>query len=81
VTCKALANDKDARIVIFTGAGKDLSAGADVSQFFSSSIDFYEYSRKGQQIMQMVNSIPQLTIAVMKGNVLGGDLSYHYHAI
>jgi enoyl-CoA hydratase/3-hydroxyacyl-CoA dehydrogenase len=72
--CKALANDKDARIVIFTGAGKDLSAGADVSQFFSSSIDFYEYSRKGQQIMQMVNSIPQLTIAVMKGNVLGGGL-------
>src|SRR5579883_1721663 len=72
--CKVLEKDKEVKVIVFTGSGKDLSAGADVSQFFSSSIDFYEYSRKGQEVMQMVKNIPQLTIAVMKGNVLGGGL-------
>ena len=72
--CRTLENDREVRVVIFTGSGKDLSAGADVSQFFSTAIDFYEYSRKGQEVMKMVRNIPQLTIAVMKGNVLGGGL-------
>ncbi|MEM0118320.1 MAG: 3-hydroxyacyl-CoA dehydrogenase/enoyl-CoA hydratase family protein [Conexivisphaerales archaeon] len=72
--CKNLEEDKEVRVVVFTGRGKDLSAGADVSQFFASSIDFVEFSRKGQMTMQMIKNLPQLTIAVMKGNVLGGGL-------
>lgn len=72
--CSELEEDRETRVVILTGKGKDLSAGADISQYFASPVDFVEFSRKGQEVMKRIASLPQLTIAVVKGNTIGGGL-------
>ncbi|MEM0290431.1 MAG: enoyl-CoA hydratase-related protein, partial [Thermoplasmata archaeon] len=46
--------------------------GADLSQYFPSSFQFLEFSRKGERIFRLLSEMPKLTIAVMKGYALGG---------
>ncbi len=69
-----LSSDPDTRIVLITGEGKNFSAGADFGQFVASTQDFAEFSRRGQRIFRQITEMPKLTIAVMKGHVLGGGL-------
>jgi enoyl-CoA hydratase/3-hydroxyacyl-CoA dehydrogenase len=69
-----LRDDRGVRVLLITGKGANLSAGADVSQFFAGPMDFIEFSKKGQRVFRKLSELPQLTIAVMKGNVLGGGL-------
>ena len=69
-----LAADQAVRAVVVTGEGPVFSAGADFSQFFSSSAAFMDFARKGARIMRRLSELPKITIAVLKGHVLGGGL-------
>ena len=69
-----LSGDQDTRVVLVTGEGSIFSAGADLSQFFSNSVAFMEFARKGARVMRRLTEMPKLTMAVLKGYVLGGGL-------
>lgn len=69
---KLLWNDNEIYVVLITGQGNTLSAGADLSQYFASSFQFLEFSRKGERVFRLLSEMPKLTIAVMKGYALGG---------
>ncbi|MDP8003239.1 MAG: 3-hydroxyacyl-CoA dehydrogenase NAD-binding domain-containing protein [Caldisphaera sp.] len=69
---KTMWNDPEINVVIITGEGNVLSAGADLNEFVGSSFQFLENSRKGERVFQLLSEIPKLTIAVMKGFALGG---------
>ena len=69
-----LWGDPEARVVVFTGEGSVFCAGADLSQFFSNSVAFMEFARKGARTFRRITEMPKLTIAVLKGYALGGGL-------
>jgi enoyl-CoA hydratase/3-hydroxyacyl-CoA dehydrogenase len=69
-----LSDDKEVRVVILTGRGGAFSAGADLSQYISSSIAFMDISRKGERIFKKITEFPKLTVATIKGYALGGGL-------
>jgi len=69
-----LWSDNDVSVVVLTGAGEVFSAGADLSQFFNSSLSFVEFSRKGERVFRRITEFPKLTVAVVKGYALGGGL-------
>lgn len=67
-----LWNRKETRVIILRGEGNNFSAGAQLTQFFSSTMDFAENSRRGERVFRMLSEIPKITIAEMKGYALGG---------
>jgi enoyl-CoA hydratase / 3-hydroxyacyl-CoA dehydrogenase len=69
-----LSADPGVRTVVMTGEGPVFCAGADLSQFFSSSVGFMEFARKGARVMRRISEMPKITIAVLKGYALGGGL-------
>ena len=69
---KLLWNEREVSVVIITGQGSILSAGADLKEFTMSSYEFMESSRRGERIFEMLSDMPKLTIVVMKGFALGG---------
>ena len=69
-----LWNDRGTRVILVTGEGSVFSAGADLSQFYSDSVAFMEFARRGARTMRKLSEIPKLTIAVLKGYALGGGL-------
>jgi enoyl-CoA hydratase/3-hydroxyacyl-CoA dehydrogenase len=69
-----LSGDQAVRTVVVTGEGPVFCAGADLSQFFSSSVAFMEFARKGARTMKKIAEMPKITIAVLKGYALGGGL-------
>jgi enoyl-CoA hydratase/3-hydroxyacyl-CoA dehydrogenase len=71
---KELWDDREVRTIIITGAGETFSAGAELSQFIPGMFDFVEYSRKGERLFKLLQEIPKVVIAEMKGYVLGGGL-------
>ena len=68
----SLWNRRETRVIIIRGKGNNLSAGAQLNQFFSSTMDFAENSRRGERIFRLLSEIPKITIAEMKGYTLGG---------
>ena len=69
---RTLWNRKETRVIILRGDGSNFSAGAQLTQFFSSTMDFAENSRRGERVFRMLSEIPKITIAEMKGYALGG---------
>jgi enoyl-CoA hydratase/3-hydroxyacyl-CoA dehydrogenase len=69
-----LWEDKDITVVLLTGQGTTFSSGADLSQFFATSVDFMEFARKGERIFRRLADFPKLTVALVKGYALGGGL-------
>ncbi|MEM3861560.1 3-hydroxyacyl-CoA dehydrogenase/enoyl-CoA hydratase family protein [Metallosphaera sp.] len=69
---RMLWNEREVSVVIITGHGSILSAGADLKEFSMSSYEFMEGSRRGERIFEMLSDMPKLTMAVMKGFALGG---------
>ncbi|WP_229657426.1 3-hydroxyacyl-CoA dehydrogenase/enoyl-CoA hydratase family protein [Thermogymnomonas acidicola] len=67
-----LWNDREVVSIIITGEGKNTSAGAQLTQYFSGPVDFMEASRKGERVYKLLQEIPKITIAEMKGYTLGG---------
>ncbi len=64
--------DKDIRVLIVTGSGDTFTAGAELSQFIPGMFDFVEYVRRGERIFKLLQEIPKVVIAEIKGNALGG---------
>jgi enoyl-CoA hydratase/3-hydroxyacyl-CoA dehydrogenase len=59
---------------VVTGEGSVFCAGADLSKYFSNSVAFMEFTRKGERTFRRLTEIPKITIAVLKGYALGGGL-------
>ncbi|MDP8023810.1 MAG: 3-hydroxyacyl-CoA dehydrogenase NAD-binding domain-containing protein [Nitrososphaeria archaeon] len=69
---ESIWNDRDIWAVVLTGAGADFSAGADLSTYIADGMQFIEFSRRGERVFRKLAEIPKVTIAEMKGYVLGG---------
>ncbi len=67
-----LWDDRETFVVLITGTGANFSAGADLSTYFADSTQFMEFSRKGERVFRKLSEIPKVTIAALKGYVLGG---------
>ncbi len=69
-----LWNDPGVRAVVVTGEGPVFSAGFEMTKFVSNAAGMMEFARKGERTMRRLSEVPKLTIAVLKGYVLGGGL-------
>lgn len=69
-----LSADREVRVVVLTGKGDNFSAGAELSQFVNSPVDFMEMSRHGQRVFKKLSEMPQITIAAIKGYAFGGGM-------
>jgi len=68
-----LAKDPTLRCVILTGAGKAFVAGADIKEMAAfSSVQARAFSRRGQQVMNLIEGFPRPVIAAVNGFALGG---------
>lgn len=69
-----IKEDSRVKVVIITGMGdKAFVAGADIAEMVAKTVDEgYRYSRLGQEIFSMIESLPQPVIAVVNGYALGG---------
>jgi enoyl-CoA hydratase len=72
----AAGKDDAVKVIILTGAGeKSFVAGADVSEFLSvGSTVGYDFSQRGQGIMDAIESLEKPVIAAVNGFALGGGL-------
>ena len=64
------------RVLLVTGDGeKAFVAGADIREMEKmTSVESFEMSRRGQRVMQKLESLPSATVAVINGFALGGGL-------
>lgn len=69
-----LSGDRETRVIIVTGNGDNFSAGAELSQFVTSPVDFMEMSKHGQHVFRKLTEMPQITIAIIKGYTFGGGM-------
>lgn len=85
--CRELEDDRDARVVIFTGAGRAFSAGADLGsarsrmipaagapawQTPADALGERMNSMLGNRSSAAIESLPQVTIAAINGLAVGG---------
>ncbi len=69
----SLAQDPQLRAVILTGAGKAFVAGADIKEMAAfTPAQARAFSRRGQQVMNQIESFPRPVIAAVNGFALGG---------
>jgi enoyl-CoA hydratase len=66
--------DSDVRVVILTGAGdKAFAAGADIAEIARlNEVSGTEFSRRGQQVFDAIESLGKPVIAAINGYALGG---------
>ena len=72
---KQVAERRDIYVLIVTGAGKSFVAGADIKEM----VDFdrkkaEDFSKKGQRVFSLIESLPFPVIALINGFALGGGL-------
>jgi enoyl-CoA hydratase/carnithine racemase len=69
-----IKNDKDIRVVIFTGAGeKAFIAGADISELAKhDAVSGKEYTHRGQNVLNLIENLGKPVIACINGFALGG---------
>lgn len=76
--CSQLRGDASVRVVTFRGAGGEaFVAGTDIEQFraFSSGDDGVAYERQIDACMDLLESLPMPTVAVVEGWAVGGGLA------
>ncbi len=72
---ETLKNDDSCRIIIVTGAGKSWSAGVDLSVFQNIKIEpGYKMYDDGIEIMNILETCSQVTIAMLNGYCFTGAL-------
>jgi enoyl-CoA hydratase/3-hydroxyacyl-CoA dehydrogenase len=72
---RELEADEGVRVIVVTGSGRAFSAGADVTAFTDvNPINSYIYSRRFQEILNMIERMPKPFIASINGYALGGGL-------
>lgn len=68
--------DADTRVVIFTGAGKHFSAGADLKEFQRNDEPSLLLKRRrlriGERVMKAILDMDQITICAWNGGAIGG---------
>ncbi len=75
---EALHQDSETRVVIFTGKGKNFSAGSDLSdpamaeQINATRLQKLRFMRSGPRTIRSIYEINQITIAALNGYALGG---------
>jgi enoyl-CoA hydratase/carnithine racemase len=65
----------DLRVVVIAGAGKDFSAGADLRDRTAPASDEVaarQATGRWQRLLDDLERIPQVTVASLQGNVIGG---------
>ena len=69
-----LSEDPEVRVIILTGAGeKAFIAGADISELKVCDAEMgAEKSRRGHQLMHLIEGMPKVVIAAVNGFALGG---------
>jgi enoyl-CoA hydratase len=69
-----IKNDRALRVVILTGAGeKAFIAGADISELAKNdAVAAKEYTHRGQNVLNLIESLGKPTIACINGFALGG---------
>jgi enoyl-CoA hydratase len=69
-----LKQDRDARVVILTGAGeKSFVAGADISELQKNNpVEAKEYTHRGQAVLDLIENLGKPVIACINGFALGG---------
>lgn len=60
------------RVVVFSGAGGHFCAGADVKELASAGDQLQALNRAFGTLLQEVEALPQVVVAVLQGAVLGG---------
>jgi enoyl-CoA hydratase len=76
--CGQLRRDASVRVVTFRGAGGEaFVAGTDIEQFqaFSSGDDGVAYEQQIDACMDLLESLPMPTVAVVEGWAVGGGLA------
>ncbi len=68
----SLWNDREINVILIRGEGVSFSAGAQLSSFFRTAGEFMEFSRRGERTFRKLSEIPKITVAALKGYVLGG---------
>lgn len=75
---EALHGDDETRVVVFTGKGKNFSAGSDLSdpamaeQINATRLQKLRFMRSGPRTIRGIYEINQITIAAINGFALGG---------
>src|SRR5260221_5370201 len=69
-----IKNDKDIRVVIFTGAGeKAFIAGADIAELAKNdAVMGKEYTHRGQNVLNLIENLGKPVIACINGFAVGG---------
>src|SRR6202023_3008643 len=69
-----IKNDKNIRVVIFTGAGeKAFIAGADIGELAKhDAVSGKEYTHRGQSVLNLIENLGKPVIACINGFALGG---------
>jgi enoyl-CoA hydratase/carnithine racemase len=68
-----LAQDADARFVVFRSEGRVFSGGADVGEVMQMNQgEGFPFSTHGQHVFNAIENLPQITFAAMNGDALGG---------
>jgi 3-hydroxyacyl-CoA dehydrogenase/enoyl-CoA hydratase/3-hydroxybutyryl-CoA epimerase len=65
-----------AGLAIYSGKESGFIAGADIKEFphIGTAREAYELTRRGQRVLASLESLPCITVAVIKGYALGGGL-------
>lgn len=70
---QGLAQASDIHVVILTGSGKAFIAGADIKAMSAmDATHAWEFAHAGQELLTMLENLPQVTIAAVNGFALGG---------
>jgi enoyl-CoA hydratase len=81
-TCAELAGDRDARVVVLTGAGRGFCSGIDMRDFGPGmldaddpAIDRLRFQETMASLPQAIRALPQPVVAAVNGPAFGGGLA------
>jgi len=69
----ALSLEPEIQCVVLTGTGTVFAAGADIKEMVAMNLKAaYSFARRGQQLFDFIEAMPQVVLACVNGFALGG---------